>query len=389
MPLITPVAPSISSVTASSALITRNADGNPGGTFYSFQVTYSVGLDTIIQYIDSGGSFSPIPVWLNLSSLSVNELIPNTAFFIALAAATNGLGSGATPYGPSAPAVTLAAQPLFLPFSAIYSTEVTANWQANHNPQDTEFFVQLSTDPAFIFPTPLDSGWITDTSFIFTDLLPNTIYYGRVKARNSSLAETGYTNLGSVTTPAGPSTVMGTRSTNLLANRGFLIEWSANVEPNIALYRVYRSSSPTDNASFQVIATTPANVTSYVDNVPFTFGITWYYKVTALDNGNNESPIDLTSAVQDMSFHSFEEQPFPTQVNTSNIVNGEVPSGDINGINPLFTTTFPYRNGTLSIFLNGAKLTQYVDFTLSIPQQFVLNTAPVSGDFLRVDYLKF
>lgn len=388
MPLITPVAPSLSSITTSSALITRNADGNPFGTFYSWRVSYSVGLNTVIQYVASDGSFSPLPIWLNLSSLTVSELVPNTAFFVALAAASDALGTGATSYGPSASATTLASIPLFLPFSGLYSTQVTANWQANFNPQDTEYFAQISTDPSFIFPTPVDSGWVTDTSFLFTDLLPNTIYYARVKARNSSLAETGYTSLGSVTTHSGPSTVMGTRSTNLLANRGFLIEWAANVEPNIALYRVYRSSSPTDDSSFQVIATTPPNVTSYVDNVPFTFGITWYYKVTALDTGDNESPLELTSPVQDMSFHSFEEQPFPTTIISSNIVNGEIPSGDINGSNTLFTTSFPYKNNTLDVYLNGAKLTLDIDYTLSIPQQFVLAVAPSSG-ILRVSYLKF
>lgn len=385
----TPTAPTVSSVLVTSALITKGVDGNPGSIFYSFQFSYNIGLSTFINYLKSDGSFSSVPIWLNVTSLTATALVPNTLFSVDLAAATDALGTGATSYGPPTTFTTEAAPPLFLPFSGIFSTTVTANWQANGNNDTTRYQVQLSTDPSFVFNV-IDTGFtVTNTSYIFTNLLPNTIYYGRVRAENGVGVQTSYTSLGSVTTTSGPATVMGLRSTNLLANRGFLIEWAANVEPNIFVYRVYRSSSPTDDSSFQVIATTPANVTSYVDNVPFTFGITWYYKVTALDTGNNESALELTSPVQDMSFHSFEEQPFPTQVNTPSIVNGEIPSGLLNNSNTLFTTSFPYRNGTLSIYKNGDRLNLLLDYTLSIPQQFVLLVAPAPSDKLRVDYIKF
>jgi fibronectin type 3 domain-containing protein len=315
-------------------------------------------------------------------------LVPNTLFSVRLAAATDAIGTGDTGFGPPATFTTAAAQPIFQPFSAIYSTQVTANWLPNFNNDETEYYVQLSTDPSFIFNV-VNSNWVTNNSFIFSNLLPNTIYYGQVKARNSVLAETSYITLGSVTTPAGPSQVQGIRSTNLLANRGFLITWSANVEPNIALYRVYRSSSPTDNSSFQMIGSTPANVTSYVDNVPYSFGITYYYKVTALDNGNNESSLEETSPVQDMSFSQFVEQPFVTSVTTADIINQEIPSGQINSINMLYTTTYPFKKGTLNVYLNGVQMILGVDYVLNIPQQFTMTSAPESPDLIRVSYLKF
>jgi hypothetical protein len=193
-------------------------------------------------------------------------------------------------------------------------------------------------------------------------------------------------------------------------------------------------------------------VTSFVDNVPFTFGITWYYKVTAVDNGGNESSLALTAPVQDMSFSQFVEQPFPTQVEVDDLVNDEIPSGPINAVvttittvtdlthlivnstlgwttgtatdtsssiqfivvqvvdgthlivsstvglvaagtiiqgNTLFTTTYPFKGNTLSIYLNGVKLMIGVDFTLNIPQQFTLIEPPEIGDYLRVSYLKY
>jgi len=451
MPLNTPTTPSISGVTPTQALITKGADSNPSSTYYAFQLTYNINLSTEVKYLQFDGTFSDIPTWLNTTSLLAVALVPNTFFSVRLAAATDAIGTGDTGFGPPATFTTAAAQPLYQPFSGIYSTQVTANWLPNYNNDETVYQVQLSTDPSFVFVS-FDTGLtVVNNSYTFTNLLPNTIYYGRVQATNGFLTS-GYTTLGSVTTLAGPGVVQGIRSTNLLANRGFIIQWSSNPAPNISVYRVYRSSSPTDNSSFYMIGTTPANVTSCIDNVPYTFGITWYYKVTALDNGNNESSLDLTSPVQDMSFSQFVEQPFPTQVEVGDLVNDEIPSGLINGIfttittvtdgthlvvgstaglilgaaedltagipftivtitdgthlivsntagmtagdttvqgNTLYTTTYPFKGSSLSIYLNGVKLMQGIDFILNIPQQFTLLAPPETGDYLRVSYLKY
>ena len=447
----TPTTPSISRVTVNQALITNGPDGNPSTTFYAYQFTYVINLSTIVMYLNSSGTFSSIPVYMNVSSQLANALVPNVFFTVTLSAATDAFGSNATVFGPPATFTTLAAQPLAEAYSGVYSTQATANWQANFNNDQTQYQVQYSTDPSFI-QNVITSPWITDTSFLMNNLLPNTVYFTRVQARNSVLTVTPFTSLGPVTTTNGPAVVQGISSTNLLANRGFLIRWAANTEPDIAWYRVYRSSSPTDNSSFYVIGTTPPNVTSFVDNVPFTFGITWYYKVTAIDTGNNESSLDLTNPVQDMTFSQFVEQPFPTQVEVGDLVNGEIPVGVINGAsttittvtdathlvvssttgfvagaaldvtaavsfnittvvdathlvvsstagmsandvinqgNTVFATVNPFKTSTLSVFLNGVKLMNGVDYNVNIPQQFTLVSAPLVGDSIRVDYLKY
>jgi|SRR6185437_3633923 len=388
MPLNIPTTPSISGVTATQALITKGADGNGASTYYAFQVTYTQNFSTVIAYLNSDGSFNNLPVWLNVTSLLATALVPNVLFSVRLAAASDAIGTGNTGFGAPGTFTTQAAVPLFQPARNIFSTTYTAVWLPNFNNDTTEYSVQYSTDLSFIFNVTT-SPWITDTSYMITNLLPNTIYYTRVQARNSALAVTPYTSLGPTTTLVGPAVVQGLRATNLLANRGFIIQWSANVEPDIAYYRVYRSSSPTDNSSFYLIGTTPNNVQSFVDNVPYTFGVTWYYKVTALDTSNNESSLDLTNPVQDMSFSQFVEQPFPTTVEVGDLVNGEIPSGVIDGTNTVFITANPFKTSTLAIFLNGVKLMNNVDYTLNIPQQFTLNSPPVVGDSLRIDYLKY
>lgn len=388
MPLITPTTPSISAVTATQALVTKGVDGNGPSTYYCFQFSYTLNLSTQISYLNPSGTFSDIPVWVNTTALLAISLVPNIFYSVSLSAATDAIGTGATGYGPPASFTSSAAQPLFQPYSGIYSTQVTANWLSNFNNDGTQYSIQYSTDPSFV-TNVITSPFVANTSYIIPNLLPNTVYYSRVQARNSVLAVTGFTVLGSVTTPIGPAVVMGIRTTNLLANRGFIIQWAANLEPNIALYRVYRSSSPTDNSSFYMIGTTPANVTSFIDNVPYTFGITWYYKVTALDTGNNESSLNLTNPVQDMTFSQFVEQPFPTQVEVNDLVNGEIPSGALDSVNTVYVTANPFKFGTLSVFLNGVKLMLGVDYTVNIPQQFTLVAAPLSTDYIRVDYLKF
>lgn len=387
MPFI-PTTPSVSGVTTTQALITKGIDGNGPATYYCFQLTYNVNLATQINYLAADGSFTPTPVWHNVTMLLATALIPNTLFSVRLAAADSALGLNATAFGAPATFTTAAAQPLVQPYRNVYSTTFTATWLPNFNNDTTEYSVMYSTDPSFIFNVTT-TPWFTDTSFTANNVLPGTIYYSRVQARNSVLATSPFTTLGPVVTPIGPAQVQGTRATNLLANRGFLISWSGNVEPNIAYYRVYRSSSPTDNSSFYIIGTTPSNVTSFVDNVPYTFGITWYYKITALDTGNNESSLDLTNPVQDMSFSQFVEQPFPTQIEVGDLVNGEIPSGAIDGVNTIYVTSNPFKTSTLCVFLNGVKLMANVDYFVNIPQQFTLVAAPLSTDYIRVDYLKY
>lgn len=384
MPLNTPVAPTLSSITSSGFTITRNPDGNPVGTFYLFLITYN----TSTFYANGSGGLSNTPIWLLSSSLSVNGIPPNTTVSVALAAALDSSGSGATGFGPAASATTLATSPLMQPYQAVFSTEVTAFWLANGNPQGTQFDVQLSTDPSFNTGV-LDSGWITNITFQFTNLLHSTIYYGQVRARNSVLSQTSFVPLGPVTTLSGPANVRALQVTNLLDDRGFLLQWAPNIENNIVSYKIFRSNSPTDVSSFALIGSVASNVTSFIDNVPFTFGLTYYYIVAALDNGGNESSLDTANPTQDMSFHSFEEQPFPVVIQSGNIITDEIPSGLINSSNTLFTTAFPYKSNTVNIYLNGAKLTNGVDFTLNLPQQFTTSVPPMTGDNLRIDYIRF
>lgn len=382
---LTPVAPTLSSPAINGFTITVNPDGNPSGTYYTFVVV--TGLVT--KYVNALGGLQDTLIRLPVTSITVVNAAPNLLYSVNLFAADDAVGTNSSVSSPISTITTLAAVPTVMPFTNVFSTMLEADWGANSNPDGTQFYVELTPDPSFVSGI-INSGWITTLGYQFTNLVPNLPYYGRVKARNGVSVETSFAALGSVMTPVGPDTVKNTRVFNLLQLRNFLITWSPNQELNITNYRVYRSSSPTDSASFSVVQTTPANVTSAFDFVPFSFGIVFYWKVTAIDNGGNESSIAETSPVHENTYHDFEEQPFPMVATSSTFVSGETPLGTINNVNMLFTTIFPYRPGSIQVYLDGIRMdkdTEYTEGPLS--QQITFLDPPDSGSMVRVDYIKF
>ncbi len=384
---LTPVAPTLLNLTSNGFQIDVNADGNPGTTFYSFRVTF--GSET--KFIDGAGQLSDTEVRLNVTTLTLSNGLPNTLHAVSLSASDNGTGLNQSAFGPASNGITLAADPIAKLFIAVFSTTVTADWDANENPTGTEYEVQLSPDPTFLTGI-ITSGFVTTVGHIFTNLVPSTTYHGRVKARNSAFVETSFVSLGSTLTNQGPDTVKIIRVRDLIAERGFLIDWQFNLETDIAGYNVFRSSSPTDNAEFKKLNSTliAANVNSHIDNIPFTFGVVFYYKVTAVDDGGNESSLTLTSPVHDNTFHSFEEQPFLNAVTDNDFISDEVPQGAIDGFNALFTTQFSYRTDSVKVFQDGIRLRRGIDFNEGpLSQQITLTFAPNIGAGLRVEYIRF
>ena len=385
MSLNTPVVPVLSSVTANSLIITAGNDSNPVGTYYSFKVISTAG----IQYVNAIGQLQSTNVWLLETATSVTDLIPNTSYTVSLSAATDAVGTGATVYGTAAVAITLAASPAASSFANIYSSTFTATWGVNGNPVGTEYYVKIATDAGFTQNVQI-SDYNSLIGRTFVNLDSSTTYYAEVKARNSDAVETSFVGLGNVTTLTGPDTVKAIQVLNLLVSRGYLIKWAGNLEPDVVSYYVYRSSSPTDNSSFVVIGTVPVPVTSFFDQVPFTFGIVYYYKVTAIDVNGNESDLEATSPSSDSTFHTFEEQPFAATVTVADFIYDEQPAGILDSSNKVFVTANAYRKLTVEFFKNGLKLTRGVDFAEGPQsQQITLVSAPTSTDVIRVNYQKY
>lgn len=72
------------------------------------------------------------------------------------------------------------------------------------------------------------------------------------------------------------------------------------------------------------------------------------------------------------------------------VIEGEVPTGAVNGSNVTFSTALPFAAGTTRLHLNGLRLVPGVgaDYTEGPGSQtLTLGSAPRAGDHLLVDYL--
>lgn len=70
-------------------------------------------------------------------------------------------------------------------------------------------------------------------------------------------------------------------------------------------------------------------------------------------------------------------------------VDGEVPSGPVDGVNVVFGTVMPFKAGTTRFFLNGVRQKRGVTYDyVEGPgaQTLTVTLAPKSGDHLLVDY---
>lgn len=185
-----------------------------------------------------------------------------------------------------------------------------------------------------------------------------------------------------------PSLVRDVEVTNLLAGQRFLIEWTLNsISESITTYSIFRSTA--EQSGYSLLAQVPSPVTQYVDKVPFTFGVTFFYKVIAVDASGTSSDLTQTPGVADVTFDNFEETPFPaTNVTFSSFVINEVPSGAVDGVNATFQTAAVFRSKSVEVFVNGIHRLA-TDFQENADQKsFTFIAAPALNSKLQVNYIK-
>jgi hypothetical protein len=69
------------------------------------------------------------------------------------------------------------------------------------------------------------------------------------------------------------------------------------------------------------------------------------------------------------------------------IENFEVPTGDIDGVNTVFTVSKPYTAGSLAVWVNLLRIEANDDgWTETTTTTFTMKEAPRSGDTLLVRY---
>lgn len=77
-----------------------------------------------------------------------------------------------------------------------------------------------------------------------------------------------------------------------------------------------------------------------------------------------------------------------SSVSGGTVVTNELPAGDIDGVNTVFTLANSPIGDTLKVYLNGISQLDGPtnDYTIVSVNQVQFNDAPLAGDVVKVDY---
>ena len=153
---------------------------------------------------------------------------------------------------------TFALAPLPWTFTNISTGSLALNWLPNGNPPETNYWVELSSSSDF------SSSFVTEVKGLstakFYGLIPNTRYYGRVRARNGDDVATAIVSLGSRYTLAQPPILVTAPSISM---SGVTLTWSG--------------ADNSDETFFEVRSSTSSAFVAVSTHIPF----------SALYNGDN------------------------------------------------------------------------------------------------------
>ena len=191
-----PVSPSYDAVYSSGALLSWDPNGNLPGTRYEVLVS----SDDFLTLNYSSSTEEP--------GLAAYGLAPNTTYYFKTAALNSaGVRSG---YAVFASTLTRANMPKLHPSGSFTdsASDTVVRWLPNSNPDNTEYFLHVSSSPDFLgldFGPGTWSGWAALVSV--TPLDAGVTFYFEVKARDALLRETAWLDLGFKKTLAGVDTI--------------------------------------------------------------------------------------------------------------------------------------------------------------------------------------
>ena len=253
-----------------------------GSVYPSIRYCGRLAADTLGQMsqgeasmIAGTGSQTSYTRWGDYSSMSIDPVDDLTFWYTQEYYVTTGtnwqtrIGSfkfGAAPTPPAAPTNLTAAAPV--------CNQVNLGWTDNANNEDG-FKIDRSTDGTNF--SQLTTVGANVTSYSDTTVAATTQYWYKVKAYNGG-GDSAYSNTATVTTPqctgTPPAAPTIRRVTRGRTNISFT--WYDNATDETG-YRVYRGLTST---SLTLIATLPANTTSY-NSTGLSRRTTYYFKVCA------------------------------------------------------------------------------------------------------------
>ena len=242
----------------------------------------------VYRSTDSGGSPTPytkingsLVVLSEYTDSTVTELV--TYYYVVKAVDSGSNESdysnedSATPdWAPLAPTGLVAT-------AAPGDTEVTLDWADNSESDLDGYNVYRSESMGGPY-SQINRSLVATSGYIDNTVTELVTYYYVVKAVDSGSNESGYSNEDSATPDWAPVAPTGLVATD--GDEEVTLDWNDNSESDIAGYNVYRST--TMGGSYSQINGSLVVTSAYTDSELYGGG-TYYYVVTAVDSGSNES----------------------------------------------------------------------------------------------------
>ncbi|MFC1620260.1 immunoglobulin domain-containing protein [Candidatus Neomarinimicrobiota bacterium] len=185
------------------------------------------------------------------------------------------------PYYHAAPAVPT----LLSPGNGAEVDSLNPRLSWNPSQDAASYQLQVADNPSFD-PTIYDNAGLTAPAVQMAPMNEDVTYYWRVRAQNSA-GTSAYTStwnfyVPDLTAPASPVDLIATPGDGEIT-----LTWSANSEPDLAQYRIYRDMASPASTLIDSVMGAPPGI-SYIDtNV--SYPQVTYYRLTAMDGAGNES----------------------------------------------------------------------------------------------------
>ncbi|MGI0088651.1 MAG: fibronectin type III domain-containing protein, partial [Nitrosotalea sp.] len=287
-----PSAPQNLQATAGNAQVSLSwtaPSSNGGSTVTNYKIyrSTSSGTETLLATTGNVNSYT-------------DTTVTNGQTYYYKVSAVNSVGeslqSNEASVMPSGSSITAPSSPTGLAATA-GNTQVSLSWTApanNGGSAITGYNVYRGTTSGGESSTPVATG-ITSTTYTDTGLTNGQAYYYTVSAANSvgtssPSNEASATPVAPATAPGAPTGLAATAASSSQIN----LSWTApsnNGGSAITNYKIYRSTS----SGTETLLATTGNVNSYTDT-GLTNGVTYYYKVTAVNSVGESVPSSEASA---------------------------------------------------------------------------------------------
>ncbi|MCX7716765.1 MAG: hypothetical protein N2Z73_05045, partial [Endomicrobia bacterium] len=151
--------------------------------------------------------------------------------------------------------------------------------------------LQIATTVGFTTLTISTSGITSSAYTVTANILRQTTYYWRVRAKDGVGNTGSWSSIWSVsvdtTPPSVPSGLTATAGSNYI-----VLQWNQNSETDLKDYSIYKSTLST--LGYVFISTIAKNLNYYYD-YDVVFNVTYYYRITASDIAGNESGYSNTA----------------------------------------------------------------------------------------------